>query len=983
MKIKILFVIAISTLSLKGTYAQYTNWIHTWGGKQEDAATSVAVDRDGNYVIAGNTGSFGKDTSNILLQKYDNYGNLIWSVTWGGNASDAASDAAVDDSNNIYVTGYSSSFGSGWYDALLLKFNQNGSLMWSKVWGGNSYDAGYGIYIDNDGNLLVSGESFSFGNAAVLLKFDTDGNFIWGKSWKSSATYDAAFSITADITGDIILTGISWNYFQSAYINKILIIKYDKSGNVLWSRNWGGSGLDETWGPNTVKADNSNNIYIAGRTQFGNGSIDALLLKIDAGGNLVWSKNWGGSNYDANSGIDMDSEGNIYTVGTTQSFSDNHGNLFLLRYDVFGNLSTRRIWNNAFDSKGNDILVNKNSLIIAGEAFNAYGTWETATGITGNPPGVFSAPSIEVSNLDDASMNIAGLIASPSGTGDAGSGSGDFLITNLSTLSNSSFLEFPLTNFTPYNVPIVSAFDHSGHRSCPNDTVENFIGEIALKKDLYEPPRRSDCGYLYSFKKNNGAKFLIGEANYVGTRGTGQATLNYDGNPGYDFEVDTGKAVCATANGKVIIAHNSDDSGLGMYIKILHENGYITSYMHLNKIAVNSGQPVNKGDLIGYTGITGGVTPSLYFEVEKIMGLDTVSIDPYGWQGTGADPYSRVYKVVNYNLWSAGGSNNSTVIMDELNDSTKGIATGINYIPSPSGKGALFSRQNESRISYPFSYGIPKEGTLEWWVNINSGYWYQNFNLFDDQTSAQLFGSDSYGGDVNWPGAMRLIVTNNGQIQLTTGNTYNAANYHKLIASSSHFNFNSWHSIGISYGSKGQYIMVDGIIAASDTTYRQPLGSAGNLSASADTPTIGQCISATWAHNQYDGGFNGTVDRFRASGRQLDWVLSDSVLTGIYNKAPGIPSSYSLSQNYPNPFNPVTTINFSVYKTSFVIIKVFDILGNEVAALVNEIKHAGNYSKEFNAANLSSGVYFYRMYAVPSSGSGKAFIETRKLILVK
>ncbi len=115
----------------------------------------------------------------------------------------------------------------------------------------------------------------------------------------------------------------------------------------------------------------------------------------------------------------------------------------------------------------------------------------------------------------------------------------------------------------------------------------------------------------------------------------------------------------------------------------------------------------------------------------------------------------------------------------------------------------------------------------------------------------------------------------------------------------------------------------------------------------------------------------------------MDWVLSDSVLTGIYNKAPGIPSSYSLSQNYPNPFNPVTTINFSVYKTSFVIIKVFDILGNEVAALVNEIKHAGNYSKEFNAATLSSGVYFYRMYAVPSSGSGKAFIETRKLILVK
>ncbi len=90
-----------------------------------------------------------------------------------------------------------------------------------------------------------------------------------------------------------------------------------------------------------------------------------------------------------------------------------------------------------------------------------------------------------------------------------------------------------------------------------------------------------------------------------------------------------------------------------------------------------------------------------------------------------------------------------------------------------------------------------------------------------------------------------------------------------------------------------------------------------------------------------------------------------------------IPSSFVLYQNYPNPFNPSTTINFSVPKTSFVTIKVYDVLGKEVATLVNAEKSAGNYSVQFPAKGGSaSSVYFYRMQA----GS---FIQTKKLLLLK
>jgi hypothetical protein len=89
-----------------------------------------------------------------------------------------------------------------------------------------------------------------------------------------------------------------------------------------------------------------------------------------------------------------------------------------------------------------------------------------------------------------------------------------------------------------------------------------------------------------------------------------------------------------------------------------------------------------------------------------------------------------------------------------------------------------------------------------------------------------------------------------------------------------------------------------------------------------------------------------------------------------------IPSDYSLSQNYPNPFNPTTNIHFSIPKEGNVSLKVFDMVGNETAVLVNGLVKAGTYNVEVDASNWASGVYFYKL----TSGS---FIETKKMMLIK
>jgi len=96
------------------------------------------------------------------------------------------------------------------------------------------------------------------------------------------------------------------------------------------------------------------------------------------------------------------------------------------------------------------------------------------------------------------------------------------------------------------------------------------------------------------------------------------------------------------------------------------------------------------------------------------------------------------------------------------------------------------------------------------------------------------------------------------------------------------------------------------------------------------------------------------------------------------NEISSLPKDYNLSQNYPNPFNPVTTIKYEIPEISFVTLKVYDVLGNEVALLVNEEKSAGKYSIEFKVDNveLSSGIYFYQLRAGD-------FFETKKMVFLK
>lgn len=147
-----------------------------------------------------------------------------------------------------------------------------------------------------------------------------------------------------------------------------------------------------------------------------------------------------------------------------------------------------------------------------------------------------------------------------------------------------------------------------------------------------------------------------------------------------------------------------------------------------------------------------------------------------------------------------------------------------------------------------------------------------------------------------------------------------------------------------------------------------------------------------WSIN-YNGPFNGIdygidldFDSFRnvyvlatsesSSGVRDYVVIKYSQLTGILATSSEIPGGFKLKQNYPNPFNPSTKIKFSIPKTAYVQVQIYDILGRTVKELVNEFKDKGVYSVTFDGTGLASGVYFYTIEA-------GTFKETKKMVLVK
>ncbi len=149
-----------------------------------------------------------------------------------------------------------------------------------------------------------------------------------------------------------------------------------------------------------------------------------------------------------------------------------------------------------------------------------------------------------------------------------------------------------------------------------------------------------------------------------------------------------------------------------------------------------------------------------------------------------------------------------------------------------------------------------------------------------------------------------------------------------------------------------------------------------NAAWSSNSTVAGTTQTNLVKHNHVDGSAGCTLTATSTASTRPNVCLVINTATGVNNQGTTVPQVYSLSQNYPNPFNPSTKINFAIPKQGLVTMKIYDVLGREVRTLVNEVKNAGNYTVDFNASELSSGVYFYKL-------ESQGFSDIKKMMLIK
>jgi hypothetical protein len=327
------------------------------GTVADDVGYGAAVDSKGNIYSTGSTGgaldgNLNAGNLDLFLVRYDPSGIRKWTRQLGTGADDIGRGVAIDDSNNLYVTGYTGGTldgnpNAGNFDIFLVKYDSSGVKQWTRQLGTVADDVGYGVAVDSRGNVYVTGETSSGldGNTNLgakdifLVKYNSSGVKQWTRQLGATAD-DIGYGVAVDSSDSIYVTGFT----TGAELRDIFLVKYDSSGLLLWTQQLGTAADDVG---NGVNLDSYDNVYVtgyAGGDLDGNrnaGNFDIFLLKCGSSGAKQWTRQLGTISDDVGRGLSINSKNNIYVTGSTGGDLDgksNAGNfdIFLVKYDSAG-----------------------------------------------------------------------------------------------------------------------------------------------------------------------------------------------------------------------------------------------------------------------------------------------------------------------------------------------------------------------------------------------------------------------------------------------------------------------------------------------------------------------------------------------------------------------------------------------------------------------------------------------------------------------
>jgi regulation of enolase protein 1 (concanavalin A-like superfamily) len=209
-------------------------WARSYGGIRDEAGYSVLERSDGGFMVAGYTASSGHGMEDVYLIRTDEVGDLVWDRAYGGEGNDRGQALIQTTDGQYVIAGKTWSYGAGGFDVLLLKADQDGTLVWLDVYGANGYDCGYAIAETSDGGFLVAGETDSFGQGdfdVYAVRTDRDGTAIWQKTFGGGGD-DSGLSVLQAADGGFLIGGDTTSYGAGGYDG--YLIKTDQDGAVRY-----------------------------------------------------------------------------------------------------------------------------------------------------------------------------------------------------------------------------------------------------------------------------------------------------------------------------------------------------------------------------------------------------------------------------------------------------------------------------------------------------------------------------------------------------------------------------------------------------------------------------------------------------------------------------------------------------------------------------------------------------------------------------
>ena len=319
-------------------------WQETIGGHGDDEITAIDTDANGNYYVTGTIQSENSVSGyDLFVSKMTSDGTIIWTKTFVGERNDRGIDLIVSSDNKLLILAASDSKNGyfsgnkGYDDFYLFKLDLNGSLEWTKSYGGEFIDLPTSLVERQNGHFLLYGDTRSetgdltsnFGQFDLwLIDVDSEGTLVWQKNIGGD-NEDRASTLIELPSEEIIILGHSTSYDRDILQNygdfDVSLLKLTRTGDVVWSENFGGFSSD--YSSDILLTDNGN-LLIAGNT-FSNdldvsansGFSDAWVFEVSLEGELIWSETIGSSGSDFSGALHKNSLGQIIIAGTTNSIS--------------------------------------------------------------------------------------------------------------------------------------------------------------------------------------------------------------------------------------------------------------------------------------------------------------------------------------------------------------------------------------------------------------------------------------------------------------------------------------------------------------------------------------------------------------------------------------------------------------------------------------------------------------------------------------